>query len=34
VCPADYSWSMIYTHEDYAHGGPYFIRAAWIQQRG
>lgn len=30
ISPPDLSWSMIYTHEDYAFGGPYFIRADWI----
>jgi len=30
VCPTDFSWTMIHTHEDHALGGPYFIRAEWI----
>lgn len=30
VSPPDFSWSMIYTHEDDSYGGPYFIRAGWI----
>ncbi|HVS34399.1 MAG TPA: hypothetical protein VMS17_02390 [Gemmataceae bacterium] len=31
VCPTDFAWSMVYTHEDYAWGGPYFIRAEWLR---
>jgi hypothetical protein len=30
VCPVDFSWTMIHTHEDYGFGGPYFIRRDWI----
>src|SRR5207237_213619 len=30
ICPPDFSWSMIHTHEDHGYGGPYFIRAEWI----
>jgi hypothetical protein len=30
VSPPDFSWSMIYTHEDHAWGGPYFIRREWL----
>lgn len=30
VCPLDFAWSMIHTHEDHGLGGPYFIRAEWI----
>lgn len=30
VCPMDFAWTMIYTHEDHAFGGPYFIRAEWL----
>ena len=30
VCPLDYSWTMVYTHEDYEWGGPYFMRREWI----
>ena len=28
VFPATYRWTLVHTHEDYALGGPYFIRAA------
>jgi hypothetical protein len=27
ICPSDFAWTMIHTHEDHALGGPYFIRA-------
>jgi hypothetical protein len=30
VAPADLSWTMLYTHEDHAFGGPYFIRQEWL----
>ena len=30
VCPIDFAWCMIHTHEDHAFGGPYFIRAEWL----
>ena len=30
VCPTDFAWTMIHTHEDHAFGGPYFIRAEWV----
>jgi hypothetical protein len=30
VCPTDFAWAMIHTHEDHAWGGPYFIRAEWL----
>jgi hypothetical protein len=30
VCPTDFAWAMIHTHEDHALGGPYFIRAEWL----
>ncbi len=30
VVPADMSWTMIHTHEDYAWGGPYFVRKEWM----
>jgi hypothetical protein len=30
VCPPDFAWSMVHTHEDHAFAGPYFIRAEWI----
>ena len=30
VCPLDYTWTMVHTHEDHSFGGPYFIRADWL----
>jgi hypothetical protein len=30
VTPVDLSWAMLYTHEDHACGGPYFIRREWM----
>jgi len=30
VCPTDFAWTMIHTHEDYSLGGPYFIRVEWL----
>lgn len=30
VAPTDLSWTMLYTHEDHALGGPYFIRLEWL----
>jgi hypothetical protein len=27
---SDFSWTMLYTHEDFALGGPYFIQREWI----
>ena len=31
VSPHDFSWTMIYTHEDHGWpGGPYFIREEWF----
>jgi hypothetical protein len=30
VTPANLSWAMLYTHEDHAWGGPYFIRREWL----
>ena len=26
----DFSWTMVYTHEDFALGGPYFTERGWI----
>jgi hypothetical protein len=34
VCPTDFAWAMIHTHEDHALGGPYFIRAEWLAGGG
>lgn len=30
ICPLDFSWTMVHTHEDYAYGGPFFIRREWL----
>ncbi len=30
IVPTDLSWTMIHTHEDYALGGPYFVRKEWL----
>jgi hypothetical protein len=30
VSPADLSWAMLYTHEDHALGGPYFVHREWV----
>ena len=30
VSPFDFDWTMVYTHEDHAFGGPYFHRRDWI----
>ena len=30
IVPVDLSWTMIHTHEDYGHGGPYFVRKDWL----
>lgn len=32
VCPQDYAWTMVHTHEDHSLGGPYFTRAEWLPQ--
>jgi hypothetical protein len=32
VAPADLAWTMLYTHEDYAIGGPYFVRREWLPE--
>ena len=32
VAPTDLSWTMLYTHEDHALGGPYFIRLEWLRR--
>ena len=31
VSPVDLGWTLVHTHEDYAWGGPYFIRADWLR---
>jgi hypothetical protein len=30
VCPPDFTWAMIHTHEDHAFAGPFFLRAEWL----
>lgn len=30
VAPANLGWTMLYTHEDHALGGPYFVRREWL----
>jgi hypothetical protein len=30
VAPASFDWTMVYTHEDHALGGPYFHRREWL----
>jgi hypothetical protein len=32
VSPADLAWTFVRTHEDFALGGPYFLRAEWISE--
>ncbi|HTM54925.1 MAG TPA: hypothetical protein VL175_12910 [Pirellulales bacterium] len=32
VCPVDFSWTMVYTHEDYGCGGPFFVRREWLPE--
>ena len=27
---SDFSWTMVYTHEDFVLGGPYFMEGAWV----
>ncbi len=34
VSPPDLAWTLVRTHEDFALGGPYFVRADWIEERG
>lgn len=34
VSPVDLSWAMLYTHEDYALGGPYFVHQVWLGNPG
>lgn len=30
VCPIDFSWTMVHTHEDHGIAGPFFIRQEWL----
>jgi hypothetical protein len=32
ISPPDLSWTFVRTHEDFAFGGPYFMRAEWAPQ--
>jgi hypothetical protein len=34
VAPPDFAWTFVRTHEDFALGGPYFVRAEWISVPG
>ena len=34
VSPPDFAWTFVRTHEDFALGGPYFVRAEWITVPG
>ena len=34
VSPPDFAWTLVRTHEDFALGGPYFVRAEWISIPG
>src|SRR5262245_44536973 len=34
VAPPDFAWTFVRTHEDFALGGPYFVRAEWITVPG
>ena len=33
VSPPDLAWTLVRTHEDFALGGPYFVRAGWVEVR-
>jgi hypothetical protein len=30
ISPTDFRWTMVYTHEDYGLGGPYFHKREWL----
>jgi hypothetical protein len=32
VSPPDLSWTFVRTHEGFILGGPYFVRAEWVEQ--
>ena len=34
VSPIDFTWTLVRTHEDFELGGPYFVRAEWIDADG
>ena len=34
VSPSDFAWTFVRTHEDFALGGPYFVRAEWVTVPG
>jgi hypothetical protein len=31
IVPTDFSWTMIYTHEDNFWGGPHFVCKDWLE---
>jgi hypothetical protein len=33
MAASDFSWTMVYTHEDFTLGGPYFIEKASVEQQ-
>jgi len=30
IVPADWTWTMLHSHEDHSLGGPYFVRREWL----
>ncbi len=34
VSPLDLAWTIVRTHEDFALGGPYFVRMKWLTVPG
>ncbi len=34
ISPPDFSWTLVRTHEDFAFGGPYFLRREWLSDAG
>ena len=32
ISPPDLSWTFVRTHEDFAFGGPYFVRTEWLEE--
>jgi hypothetical protein len=30
VCPTNFAWTMVHTHEDHGYGGPFFIQQNWL----
>ncbi len=31
ISPPEFTWTLVHTHEDYAYGGPYFVRREWVE---